>query len=83
MVYTDEAKCEILRLFYKNNNVSAARAEYRRIHGEPVPSRSTFRNIERRFVERKSISRKKRTVAINEGEELDILLYFEGNNFFK
>lgn len=79
-LYNEEQKCEIIRLFYKNNNnASRAREEYRLLFGEPVPQRSTFRYIEKNFRERKSIQRKKRSVQVNENEELDILLYFEGN----
>jgi hypothetical protein len=80
-LYNEEQKCAIIRLFYKNsNNLSRAREEYRLLYGEPVPQRSTFRYIEKNFRERKSIKRKKRSVTVDENEELDILLYFQGIN---
>lgn len=80
MPYTVEEKCDILSLFYKNNNnASAARAEHRQIFPlRAVPARSTFKTIERGFRERKDLKRKKRTVNGNEEEELNILLYFVG-----
>jgi len=80
MVYTEEEKCEIIYLFYKNNkNAVAARTEYRNLHPDrPLPSRSTFYYVKRNFRQRKNVQRKKRTVQINENEELEILLYFEG-----
>lgn len=81
MGYTEEEKFETVRLYYKNNNnVAQARAEYRRIHPEmTVPARSTFYYTERSMRERKTLHRKKRTVIVNEDEELQILLYFEGS----
>lgn len=82
MVYTEEEKCEIVSLFYKNNkNAVAARREYRNLHPDrPLPSRSTFYFVERNFRQHKTVKRKKRTVRINENEELEILLYFEGKH---
>lgn len=80
MSYTEEEKLEILRLYYKNNNnVAQAQREYRRIHpGRPVPARSTFYYTERGMRERKTLHRKKRISNVNEDEELQILLYFQG-----
>lgn len=79
MGYSEDEKFEIVRLFYKNNNnVVAAQGEYIRLHpGMPVPSRGTFYYVERCFRERKTLQRKKRTVAVNEDDELKILLYFQ------
>ena len=81
MRYTDEEKCEILRLYYQNrNNACAARREYRRIFpNREVPDRKTFSNIQRAFRQPSSIHTKKRVAIVNENEELDILLFFQGN----
>lgn len=80
MRYTEEEKCEFLRLFYKNNsNAYRARQEYRQLYPDlPLPAKNTFRNIERGFRMRKSIKRKPREVTRNLDKELDILLFFEG-----
>lgn len=81
MRYTDEEKSDMLRIYYQNgNNACAARREYSRIfpHRE-VPDRKTFSNIERRFRQQKSVHRKKRVAVVNENEEINILLFFQGN----
>lgn len=85
MGYTEEEKREIIYFFYKNNkNASAAQADYRVSHaGMPVPSRGTFYNIERHFRIHKNLQRKKRFVRINEDEELEILLYFQGKQLIR
>lgn len=80
MVYTDEEKCDILRIFYQNNkNACAARREYQQLFPmRALPARTTFKNVERGFMERMSVKRKKRRADVNQEEELNILLYFQG-----
>jgi len=80
MPYSDEEKCDIVRIFYKNNNnANAAREAYRRTFPlRAIPAKNTFKNIERAFRIRKTLRRKRRTVLVDPEEELHILLYFEG-----
>jgi hypothetical protein len=81
MVYTEAEKLEILSLYIKNNkNKKAARREYIRIYPNHLaPSENTFLNVFRHLRDTHSLSRKRRNIIVNENENLDILLYFEGN----
>ena len=85
MGYSEYQKYEIICLFYLNNkNISRVRREYyQRFPGQRIPSRNTIMNIVRRFGETKCTKRKTRTVVVNEEEELNILLYFQGKLYFK
>ena len=80
MGYSAEEKSQIIRLFYSNNSVAIVRHEYHQIYpGRTILSRNTIKNVIRHFEERNSVQRKKRTVERNLDEELDILLYYQGN----
>lgn len=83
MVYSEEQKLAIVRLFYSNNNdVATVQREYRRLYPyQSVPCRMTVQYIIQKFAETKSLKRKKRTVERNENEDLDILLFYQGISF--
>lgn len=72
MNYSGEEKCEIIRIFYKNNkNAISSQNECRNFHpGRPVYIMEIFRYTDEYFRER--------SVPPNEIEQLNILLYFEG-----
>jgi transposase-like protein len=80
MGYSDEEKLEIVRLYYSHNrNIERVRQEFRQIFPRRrVPSTNTVKNIIKHFIERKTVTRKKRVVLRNADEDLNILLYFEG-----
>lgn len=84
MLYSEEQKCEIACLYFKNNkNRHSARREYIALYGDRrVPALNTFKRIYELLRTSKSLKRRKRTNIINEDEELEILLYFQGFNFF-
>ena len=80
MGYSAEEKSQIIRLFYSNNSVAIVRHQYHQIYPRRrIPSINTIKNVIRHFEERNSVQRKKRTVERNLDEELDILLYYQGN----
>lgn len=82
MGYSEEDKLNMLRLYHKNKgNVYKARMDYRILYPDKaLPSKNTFRNVDKHIANNLSLRRKKRVVAVNEEEELDILLHYEGNN---
>lgn len=83
MGYSEEQKLAIVRLSYgNNNNVTTVQREYHLLYPhQRVPSIDTIKYTVRKFSERKSLKRKKRTVARNENEDLNILVFFQGNYY--
>lgn len=83
MIYSEQEKLDIVSVFIKTNqNQRLARREYRRLYpSRRFPSEKTFVNLYKRLRNSGSIKRKPRTVRGNENQELNILLYFQGNKF--
>lgn len=80
MIYTVQEKFEISSLYIKNNkNRHAARREYMILHDNaPAPALNTFKRVYELLRNTNALNRRNRTVTINEDEELEILLYFQG-----
>lgn len=82
MRYTEPEKIDIFSIFVQNNrNKYAARRQYMEMYpNRQTPSLNTFVNIHRHVSNTHSFTRKMRTVRVNDDEDLNVLLYFEGNN---
>lgn len=83
MGYSVEEKRDIIRIYYSNHHsAKRTRAHYQRVYPErQTPSKSTIIYILRQFEQRKTLERKKRSAVGNEEEDLNVLLFFEGNYY--
>lgn len=79
MGYSEQEKLDIVRIYYRFNNLKLARNQYLREYPERVtPCKATIHYIIKKFQQRKTVFRKKRTVARKEEQDLEVLLYFQG-----
>lgn len=83
MRFSEIEKVDIVSVFIKSNqNQRLARREYRRLYpNRGTPSEKSFVNLYKRLRNSGSLKRKYRNVRRNENDELNILLYFQGNVF--
>ena len=80
MGFSNEEKLNILKIYYRCNNIlHEARNTYiREFPNYPAPCKATILNIVKQFEERKTVARKKRHVERDNELDLQVLLYFEG-----
>lgn len=77
-----QEKTNIVSIYIKcHKNSREARRQYRIKYPErQLPGHITFKRLFDKFNTTGSLSRKKRTVAANENENINVALYFTGKN---